>query len=49
MSKHPYIRKSPTLTPCTKCGNRLFKTQDERKYACVSCGKAYNEELRDNA
>jgi hypothetical protein len=46
MSKNPYVRRDPTGLPCQKCGGRVARVLDERKYACVACGKGYNQEVK---
>jgi ribosomal protein L37E len=43
MSKNPYVRKDPTTIPCRKCGGQVHRVLDERKYACIQCGRGYKE------
>jgi uncharacterized protein (DUF983 family) len=48
MGKQPYIQGDPQKKPCPKCGGQMHRVLDERKYACIQCGRGYKEMIKNN-
>ncbi len=37
-----YVQRDLGKSPCTACGGQIKKVLDDRKYACIQCGRSFN-------